>query len=157
MSAQPLTGNYSLIYWLKHWTNILKFHTEPCAYHNCGHNDQFTFIIESLFRAVIVRTIQNETLFLQGCSPGRRNLIINSAALPAMKPLLTNSWTQRYIYMCNCSLMGTKATFSTAKQIFLICNSKGISQVFQVWPCKKMERADMKVWHKPFQHPLSAL
>lgn len=118
-SAQPLTGNYSLIYWLKHWANILKFHTEPCAYHDCGHNDQFTFIIKSLFRAVIVRTIQNETVFSsKAYSPGRGNLIINSVALPALKPLLTNSWTQRFIYMCNCSLMGTKATFSTENRFF---------------------------------------
>ena len=58
--VQPLTGNYSLIYWQKNRTNILKFQIGTCAYHDCGHDEQFTFIIKVLFKAVIIRTIQNE-------------------------------------------------------------------------------------------------
>lgn len=41
-----LTGNYSLIYWQKHRTNILKFQIGPCAHYDRGHDEQFTFIRE---------------------------------------------------------------------------------------------------------------
>lgn len=84
-------------------------------------------------------------------SPVRQNLIVNSAALQAWNHYLPTPPRHKDAPTCLIAhWWEPKTIFSTAREIFLICNSKRISKAFQVWPYRKMEKADRKGWPKSF-------